>query len=182
MQELQDFQVKAVTLETWMDLEALFESRGGPKYYWCMAWRQMEQRSSATNADRKQALHGQLLSGKPIGLIGYADGQPVAWCSLGPRSTFLPLRDNQTDEPDVWSVTCFFIRRDYRSKGLSRQMLVAAVEHAKLNGAKALEGYPVDPESPSYRFMGFLPLFEQHGFREVARAGTRRHVFRLDYQ
>lgn len=182
MQGWHNFQVKPVTPETWPDFEALFESRGGPKYCWCMAWRSMEQRSSASNADRKQALYAKLLSGTPIGLMGYADGQPVAWCSVAPRSTFLPLRDDQTDEPDVWSITCFFIQRAHRGKGLSGRMLDAAIEHARLNGAKALEGYPVDPESPSYRFMGFLPLFEQHGFREVARSGTRRHVFRLDYQ
>ena len=42
-----------------------------------------------------------------------------------------------------------------------------------------VEGYPVDPDSPSYRFMGFLPLFEQASFTEVARAGSRRHVVSL---
>jgi hypothetical protein len=43
-----------------------------------------------------------------------------------------------------------------------------------------VEAYPVDPDSPSYRFMGFADLFETAGFREVGRAGKRRHVVRLD--
>lgn len=34
----------------------------------------------------------------------------------------------------------------------------------------------MEPDSPSYRFMGFVPVFEKAGFREVGRAGTRRHV------
>jgi hypothetical protein len=36
------------------------------------------------------------------------------------------------------------------------------------------EGCPVDPDSPSYRFMGFVPVFAEAGFQEVALAGSRR--------
>jgi GNAT superfamily N-acetyltransferase len=175
-----NFQVEAVTRDNWPHLEALFESRGGPKYCWCMAWRPMEDRTGADNARRKRALHSRVEEGTPIGLLGYVQGEPVAWCSVAPRETFTRLRDDQQEEDGVWSVTCFFVRRDHRGKGLSGRMLDAAVELARRSGARAVEGYPVDPDSPSYRFMGFLALFQQHGFREVARAGSRRHVLRLE--
>ena len=39
-----------------------------------------------------------------------------------------------------------------------------------------MEAYPVDEDSPSYRFMGFVPMFEEAGFREIGREGMRRHV------
>jgi hypothetical protein len=55
-------------------------------------------------------------------------------------------------------------------------MLAAALEHARRQGAGLVEAYPVDEDSPSYRFMGFVPLFEGAGFREVGREGSRRHV------
>jgi hypothetical protein len=42
-----------------------------------------------------------------------------------------------------------------------------------------LEAYPVSPDSPSYRFMGFVPAFEARGFAPAGMAGTRRHVMRL---
>jgi hypothetical protein len=61
-----------------------------------------------------------------------------------------------------------------------RALLDAAAAHARENGAKTLEAYPVDPDSPSYRFMGFVPTFAAMGFRETGMAGTRRHVMRLD--
>jgi hypothetical protein len=60
-----------------------------------------------------------------------------------------------------------------------RQLLAAAIAHAKAKGASIVEAYPVDPDSPSYRFMGFVPTFREAGFEEVGRAGTRRHVVRL---
>jgi hypothetical protein len=57
-------------------------------------------------------------------------------------------------------------------------MLREAVAHAARQGATVVEAYPVDPGSPSYRFMGFVPLFAPEGFTEAGRAGTRRHVMR----
>lgn len=60
-----------------------------------------------------------------------------------------------------------------------RRLIGAAVEHARTRGATVVEAYPVKPDSPSYRFMGFIPSFKTAGFREVGRAGTRRHVMRL---
>mgnify|MGYP006205431841 CR=1 FL=1 len=57
-------------------------------------------------------------------------------------------------------------------------LLAAAETHARQSGASGIEAYPVDPDSPSYRFSGFVPAFEKAGFVAVARAGTRRHVLR----
>lgn len=176
-----EFCVKPVTKSTWPDFEALFEGKGGPKYCWCMAWRPMEERRSADNAARKLALHERVLKGTPIGLVGYVGAEPVAWCSVAPRETFVKMSDDQDNaEKGVWSVVCFFVRRDHRKSGLSGRMLEEAVKLAKKRGARVVEGYPVDPKSPSYRFLGFLSLFRARGFTAAGRAGSRRHVMRRD--
>ena len=81
--------------------------------------------------------------------------------------------------PDtLWSITCFFVPRQYRGLGVASRLIKAAVAHAKAHGAQTVEAYPVDPASPSYRFMGFVPAFERERFRETGRLGTRRHVYR----
>jgi GNAT superfamily N-acetyltransferase len=80
----------------------------------------------------------------------------------------------------VWSLACFFIRRDLRGQGLTKQIIEAAVQHAEKRGATVIEAYPVDPSSPSYRFMGYVQTFVSAGFYEVGRAGTRRHVLRRE--
>lgn len=61
---------------------------------------------------------------------------------------------------------------------MTKQLLAAALRHARKHGAKVVEAYPVEADSPSYRFMGFVPMFEEAGFREIGREGTRRHVMR----
>jgi GNAT superfamily N-acetyltransferase len=172
----------AVDRSRWPDLETLFESRGGPKTCWCMVWRTRLDGTRPTDSKgRKQALHDRASHGVPLGLLGYADDKPVAWCSIAPRNTYRALGgvDLQGDDPNrIWSLACFFLKREFRGAGGMRTLLDAALEHARREGAQAVEAYPVDPDSPSYRFMGFVPVFEKAGFEKVGRAGARRHVLR----
>jgi GNAT superfamily N-acetyltransferase len=118
-------------------------------------------------------------AGVPVGILAYLDGQPVAWCSIAPRSTYRPL-GGPADEPgqNIWSLACFFVTRPLRSQGLVGSLIREAEAYARSNGATILEAYPVDPESPSYRFMGYVESFRAAGYREVGRAGSRRHVYR----
>ena len=177
-----DLRVRAVDEGCWEDLAALFESPGGPKYCWCMAWRATSAEAKALTADgRRAALERRVRDGVPVGLLGYVGAEPAAWCSVAPRSTYRPLGgpvDEGGKDGDVWSLACFFVKRPLRGRGLSEKLVEAAADYARRNGAKVLEAYPVLPDLPSYRFMGFVPLFEAAGFEHAGTAGTRRHVMR----
>lgn len=171
--------VKEVTPKRWADFESLFGSPGAPSYCWCMAWRATPtERELSDHRSRKEALRRRVDDGVPVGLIGYLAGAPVAWCSIAPRTTYRPLCNDPRGE-GVWSIACFFLKREHRGTGIGTALLAAAVAHARKRGAKIVEGYPVDPSSPSYRFMGYVSMFEKQGFREIGRAGSRRHVMHL---
>lgn len=174
------WQFRTVTPENWNDLAALFEGRGGPKQCWCMVWRKdVDGKPAKAGADeRRDNLSGLVKAGSPIGLLGYANGEPVAWCSLAPRPLFSKSLSGTDPEPGLWSLTCFFIRADHRRQSGFSALLAAAEAHAASQGATAIEAYPVDPDSPSYRFSGFLPKYEALGYTAVARVGSRRHVVR----
>lgn len=182
------FEFAGIDEGRWGDLAALFEARGGPHACWCMVWREKppglsKARGKERNALLKKALRERVSAGTPIGILGYdrdADA-PVAWCSVAPRSTYRALGglDDLEGGDGVWSIVCFFVKRDYRGKGVTQRLLDAAIEYARSQRAKIIEAYPVDPDSPSYRFMGFVSVFERAGFKTVGTAGTRRHVMRL---
>lgn len=167
----------------WDDFERLFAGRGGPKSCWCMVWRATGDETRQTKGpQRKAAMEARVRNGTPIGILGYLEDEPVAWCSIAPRPTYRALggQDVPGEDPDtVWSLACFFAHRRLRGQGVTSQLIAAAVEHARAHGARVLEAYPVEPGSPSYRFMGYLPAFEAAGFDHVGLAGTRRHVMRL---
>ncbi len=173
--------LKPVTAQTREDFIAVFDEPGGPKYCWCMAWRQTNAEvKDSSSASRKRQMLGRIDAGTPVGLVGYQQGEPLAWISIAPRDTYRALGGPEAEEGEnIWSIVCMYARRALRGQGLAHQMIAAAVDYAKKNGASAVEAYPVDPDSPSYRHMGFVPAYERAGFKETGRAGTRRHVMRL---
>lgn len=175
-----DLRFIPVGKSNWRDLETLFESKGGPHNCWCMVWRNMNEGTDRANKDDKKAsLKAYVDKGYPVGLLCYDISEPVAWCSIAPRESYRELSgDNSLT--NVWSLVCFFIKRDYRQQGIAEELIKHAIKYAKENGAKYVEAYPVDPESPSYRFMGFKPMFDKQGFDYKHKAGQRRYVMTIE--
>lgn len=188
--------IRPVTAETWPGFAKLFESPGAPKNCWCMAWRATTEERKAfsavagdkaasgrakTSELRRAAIHGRINANTPVGLLAYADGEPIAWCSIAPRPSYRSLGGPKdfTEAPEkVWSIACFFVTRPWRGKGLVRRLIETAVAYARANGASIVEAYPVAPDAPSYRFMGLVPVFASAGFEAVGTAGSRRTVMR----
>jgi GNAT superfamily N-acetyltransferase len=174
---------RPVTAENWHDFEKLFESRGGPKSCWCTVWRTVEALPAAKRpaSAKKLEMKRRISSGEPVGLLGYFESEPVAWCSIAPRDTYRASMSDVIpgdEKQKVWSIVCFFVSRPFRGQGMFQQLISAAQEHAAKNGATLLEGYPVDPDAPSYRFGGYVSAFEQAGYSRVGRKGARRHIVR----
>lgn len=78
--------------ESWMDFNTLFGPKGACGGCWCMLWRlpRKTYESDKGNGNR-DAMRALVDSGAQPGIIGYLDGQPAAWCSVGPRADFSGL-------------------------------------------------------------------------------------------
>ncbi len=64
-----------------------------------------------------------------------------------------------------------------------RQLIVAAVDHARQQGAQVLEAYPLDRDtgkSAMELYFGSLAAFRDNGFVEVARRLPSRPMVRLE--
>jgi len=167
---------KPVTNRSWQDFEKLFESKGAPGYCWCMVWRHVKEGGDrSSRQDKKESIKAYIDQNIPVGILAYDKKEPVAWCSIAPRESYRDLGGDKSLQ-NVWSLTCFYIKKEYRDQGLVKKLIEEAVSYAKSKGAEYLEAYPVDANSPSYRFMGFVPTFEKSGFKYKQKAGTRRNV------
>jgi len=171
---------RPVDASTLSDFEAFFGTPGAPKFCWCMVWRRTSAEAKANDtANRKRQMLARIGDGVPVGLLAYDGGDPVAWVSIAPRDTYRNLGGPPAAPGEiVWSLVCFFVTGKRRGQGLTRALIAAAVDHARANGATVVEAYPVDPDAPSYRFMGFVPVFAEAGFTGHGMAGKRRHVMR----
>ena len=151
-----------------------------------MAWRrpgrEWEKHKGAAN---KRAFKKLVTSGEAHGVLAFAGDEPVGWCSVDRRADFRSLetkRSLETDwDEDTWSVTCFFVTRGWRGKGVGGKLLAKAVEVARQNGARRLEGYPVNPYTsrmPSaFAWTGLPQLFERQNFRPLPDPPGKRPIY-----
>lgn len=156
-----------------------------------MSWRltakefkrnQLENRGEANRRAMKKIVAART----PPGLLAYDGQEPIGWISLGPRADFVRLANSRTlapvDDQPVWSVICFFIRKDRRKQGLSGELLKAAAKFAKQNGARILEGYPHELKKdlpPVFVWTGLISAFRKAGFDEALRRSASRPIMRL---
>ena len=169
-------------------MEQVFGPKGAYGGCWCMWFRRRRKESErATNAQNKAALKAIVESGEPPGLIAYVDGGPAAWVSLDPREKYPLLvhsrKNPPIDDQRVWSIVCFVVAKAYRRQGLMSELLRGAVDHARRQGARIVEAYPMEPSSEmtgDAGFTGVLSVFRAAGFREVGRSKTGRPIVRLD--
>ncbi len=179
-------EVHPLTPERWTDLERLFGTRGACGGCWCMWWRLTQSEFDRKKGPgTKRAMKRIVKSGEVAGLIAYIDGAPIAWCSLAPREQFSRLARSRVlkpvDDKPVWSIVCFFVAKPFRRQGITVKLLKAAVDFARTQGAKIIEGYPIDPKSnyaDAFAHTGLASAFEKAGFKEALRRSPTRPIMR----
>lgn len=183
------FEALPLTPETWSDLETLFGLPGGSivRGCWCMYYRLSGKvsASAAAGPGNKRQLCDLVQGGVVPGLVGYVDGSPAGWISLGPREDYMKLARSRimkpVDDSEVWSVVCTYVARPYRGQRVQHRLLDAAVRYAREQGVRTLEAYPVDKPERShddFMFFGSRSLYEKAGFVEVVRRSPTRVVMR----
>lgn len=182
----QELTFQPLTPANWGDFETLFGAHGAYGGCWCMFWRiPRAQFSAQAGQANHAAMHSLVMNGTIPGILAYADGKAVGWCSIAPRTEFGPLERSRplkrVDDQPVWSIVCFYIARGWRRKGLTLALIQAAIAHAAARGAHIVEAYPLDTAedaAPVSSYMGLAGTFRRAGFVEVARNTQRRPILR----
>nr|WP_281353698.1 GNAT family N-acetyltransferase [Phytoactinopolyspora mesophila] len=143
----------------------------------------------AGKGDGNRAAMRDLAEGSaPPGVVGYLDGTPVAWCGFGHRSDFPRMQRSSllkpVDDEQVVSLTCLFVKRSHRGKGLCSDLIVAVCGYlAETAEAQTVEAYPVEPADgrkagADNAMTGIASAFRAAGFTEIARPRSERLVMR----
>jgi GNAT superfamily N-acetyltransferase len=178
-------EVRDVAPRDWPLLERLFGANGACGGCWCMHWRVrgVKNWERSKGAGNRRAFRKLVESGEARGCIAIAEGEPVGWCSLGPKAGFARLSASRVLDTGAregtWSVVCFFIPAAWRGRGVATKLLEGAVRQARRLGARRLEGYPVavaegERYPSTFAFVGVPALFENAGFTALdGRTGAR---------
>jgi GNAT superfamily N-acetyltransferase len=179
--------IHPLTPELWPALEDLFGEQGPVSRCWCMYWRIGNDYRKRPRDANKAAFCELVKTGPPPGLLAFDGDLAVGWCQLTPRAV-LPWLDHtwrlrRVDDLPVWSLSCFYVRKGYRKRGVTSALIAAALDAAKRAGASALEAYPLDANlTPSAPHTGYVSTFKRAGFKIVARHVPPRPIMRYDLQ
>jgi GNAT superfamily N-acetyltransferase len=175
------------TYDRWPDVQRLFGERGACGGCWCMAWRKPKAEfDRGKERANRASLRALLKKGPPPGILAYASGEPIGWCAVAPREVYVRLAGSRVlrplDDQAVWSVSCFFVAKPYRRRGVSVELLKAAVGFVKQQGGTILEGYPVLSKKGSlpavFAWTGTIAAFLTAGFHEMPRWSESRPIVR----
>jgi GNAT superfamily N-acetyltransferase len=167
-----------VTPDRFDDFADVVNKNRRENHCWCLSHRlqakEIEQ-LGGTGPDQRETAMRRLCERKhPPGVVTYLDGEPVGWCSIGPRSEIPRLAASKlirpVDDVPVWSIICVVVRSGFRKQGVTAAMLEGAVEYARSRGAPAVEAHPVDPPGRmdlTMAFVGTKAMFDKAGFEVV---------------
>lgn len=168
------------------DFEVLASKQGE---CWCMFYQRPRPVGKGLSSPQRRARNRRdkaklVRNGRSHAILVYERKSPIGWCQYGPREE-LPRIDAgrgyrkvgpPADEDKVWRITCFFVDRAHRGKGVARIALHAALESIKKRGGGIVEAFPVVSERmaavPEWRWFGTPKMFQDEGFAVVAPLGT----------
>ncbi|MFT3798722.1 GNAT family N-acetyltransferase [Microbacterium sp.] len=184
--------IESASVERFGDVEHALTGGGDGASCWCQWWMlRGKDWQTTTTGQRREMLRDDLRIAPVSGLVAYAGGEAVGWVKVAPRTAQPRIAHNRNlqqspepmDDPSVWAVTCFVVRREHRGEGIAGELLDAAVTHARRHGARVIEGYPVDTTvkktSSNDLYHGALSTFLDAGFTEVARPAPARPIVSL---
>lgn len=179
--------VRPLTPDLWPQLEELFGRVGACNGCWCMYWRIGSAYTERPRDENRKAFKRIVQKGPPPGLLAFAGDLCVGWAQVTPRAALPKLATARytraVDDTPVWSVSCFYVRKGWRGKGVSKALIDAAVSYAKKAKAPALEAYPMTTEkrrSNSGMYTGSASSFAKAGFKVVAEPAKHRPIMRLE--
>jgi len=180
------YETRELSPRTYADFEILATQQGS---CWCMYYQRARplgkgvpaaERRRANRRDKKALVR----AGRSHAVLVYDGATPVGWCQYGTRDE-LPRIDagrgyRKVGPPkgsaQLWRITCFFVARPYRGRGVAKLALKAALQSIKRRGGGIVEAYPVVSARmaavPEWRWFGTPGMFRREGFREVAPLGT----------
>jgi GNAT superfamily N-acetyltransferase len=171
--------IEPVTRENWEKFSRLFGAKGSPHYCWCTTYR-TRSALELTGAQKKAFIRRSVDGCVPIGVIACRGDEPIGWCSVAPRETYVRLERSRTmarataPATSTWTVLCFFVARRHRNQRVAAALLEGAVAYARQQGAEVVEGYPFDTSGVSSTHRGHSSLFSSARFRNDGKRWFRR--------
>ncbi|HEY6627509.1 MAG TPA: GNAT family N-acetyltransferase [Acidimicrobiia bacterium] len=172
------YQVKPLDKETWPDFASLVERHNGVwGGCWCL---EFHPEGSQKGVDRRALKEQRVNENRAHAALVFDGDLCIGWCQFGspdelPRIKFGRAYGEAAAEPPEWRITCFFVDKAYRHKGVAAAALKGALSEIARLGGGTVESSPDDVEgrkvSNSFLYNANLAMFEKQGFERTRQLG-----------
>lgn len=177
---------RPLTIETWPDFARLAEDHHGVwNGCWCLGFHENGANGVHTPEQRRTLKEAAVREGRAHAALVYDGEHCVGWCQFGPTPELPRIKHQQAYRlgliqlPD-WRITCFFVGRTHRHRGVANAALAGALDEIARLGGGLVESYPEDvagrKTSGSFLNNGTLAMFERHGFKRDRQLGKHHWV------
>jgi hypothetical protein len=182
-----DFVVRPLTPETW-DAFALLAERHNGVFggCWCTWFHTFYSEKTFDAADNRALKQRLVNEGKAHAALVFDGDEAVAWAEYGtpeelPNIYHLKEYEAELDRPADYRITCVFVDKKYRRKGLTEVAIRGALDLIAEAGGGTVEGYPhdtTDGKKASVLYNSTRGVFERAGFDYLRPKGKRNCVMR----
>lgn len=185
---MSDYPVKPLGPDTWDAFARLAERHNGVfGGCWCTWFHTLHAEKTFT-AEGNRALKQRLVNeGRAHAALVFEGDEAVAWCQYGSAEELPNIYHRKEYEADLdrlpdYRITCLFVDKKYRRKGMSALALRGALGLIAQAGGGVVEGYPhdTDGQKVSVLYNGTRSLFERAGFTYVRPKGMKNCVMRKE--
>ncbi len=177
------FTTKALEGATWPDFARLVEKHNGVwGGCWCLGFHEKFTDSVAGNRAAKEC---RVREGRAHAALVYDGENAVGWCQFGPADELPRIKHKRQyeeglEKPPDWRITCFFVDKDYRGKGVASVALAGALAEIARLGGGVVESYPQEiagrRTAPGFIYNATLSIFERQGFERTRLLGKNHWV------
>lgn len=183
---MNEFVARPLNDSTWPDFARLLERHNGVwGGCWCMAFHSEGVGKGNTQEQNRLNKEVRVREGRAHAALVYEGDDCVGWCQFGPTSELPRIKHRRIYEsglaalPD-WRITCFFVAKDARRRGVASAALGGALDEIARLGGGTVESYPEAMEgrttSAGFRYNATASVFEHHGFERTRQIGKHHWV------
>ncbi len=172
------YTIKPLSPDTWDDFAQLIERQGngsmGAPFCWCTNFHPRDPADVRSSEGRRAYKEQLVQQGDAHAALVYDGELAVGWCQYGSPAELPGIHHRKDYEAGLielpqYRLTCIFVDKAYRKKGVAAAALLGALDLIAAAGGGVVEGYPHDlPDgkrvSSTFLYNMTRRVYEEAGF------------------
>jgi len=181
---MMSYTIRPLDASTWDAFAELVERNNGIfGGCWCIGY---HPESGQRELSYRAVKEARVRDGRAHAALVFDDsGTAQGWCQYGSPEELSGIKHRREYDKDApprpdWRITCFYVDKKHRGRGIARAALEGALDQITEAGGglvEAISEVTADREAPGrFLFSATVELFEQYGFSRIRQVGKHAWI------